>query len=220
MRPISDYIAGGRPIGDVPRTTAAAGSGAVRRVVAQRKGPPAGWWGMAMLIVSEGTLLLAMVGTFFYLRFNTTTWPPPGDPEPKVIVPLILVACLSTTSILMHGAWRSVRAGRLAATRLLLVAALVIQTGYFAYEAHDYADELHRSPIGTDAYTSIHYVLLGADHAHVFVGILLTAWLIWKLSTGITTYRVNAVQAITWYWYFVTALTWVVVGTTVSAALR
>lgn len=215
---MTDYLADGRPVGEVPRTTAATGTYAVRRVVAQRKGPPAAWWGMAMLIVSEGTLLLAMVGTFFYLRFNTAGWPPRGDPEPKVLVPLILVACLTATSFFMQGAWRSVKAGRLAATRLLLVAALVVQTGYFAYEVHDYADELHSSPIGTDAYTSIHYVLLGADHAHVFVGILLTLWLLWKLSTGITTYRANAVQAITWYWHFVVVLTWVVTLTIVSAA--
>lgn len=217
---MTDYIAGGRPVGEVPRTTAATGSDAVRRVVAQRKGPPAAWWGMAMLIVSEGTLLLAMVGTFFYLRFNSTTWPPPGDPEPKVIVPLVLVACLSLTSLLMYGAWRAVRAGRLAPTRLFIAAALVVQCGYFAFEVDDYADELGRSPIGTDAYTSIHYVLLGADHAHVFVGILLNVWLLWKLSTGITTYRANAVQAVSWYWHFVNLLTWIVIGTIVSAAAR
>jgi heme/copper-type cytochrome/quinol oxidase subunit 3 len=204
----------------VPRSTAATGRDAVRRAVAQRKGPPAAWWGMAMLIASEGTLLAAMVGTFFYLRFNSTTWPPPGDPEPKVIVPLILVACLSTTSGLMQLAWRAVRSARLGATRLLLFTALVVQSGYFAYEVHDYADELHHSPISTDAYTSIHYVLLGADHAHVFVGIVFNVWLLWKLATGITTYRANAVQAITWYWHFVNVLTWVVVGTIVSAAVR
>jgi heme/copper-type cytochrome/quinol oxidase subunit 3 len=215
-----DYTAGGKPVGSVPRTTAATGPAAVRRVVAQRTGPPAAWWGMAMLIVSEGTLLAAMVGTYFYLRFNSTTWPPPGDPEPRVIVPLILVACLSTTSVFMQLAWRAVRAARLGATRLFLVATLVVQCGYFAYEVDDYSHELHRSAISTDAYTSIHYVLLGADHAHVFVGILLNIWLLWKLATGITTYRANAVQAITWYVHFVNILTWIVIGAIVSAAAR
>jgi heme/copper-type cytochrome/quinol oxidase subunit 3 len=113
-----------------------------------------------------------------------------------------------------------VRAARLGATRLLLVIALAVQCGYLAYEVHDYSRELGRSPIGTDAYTSIHYVLLGADHAHVFLGILLNLWLLWKLATGITTYRANAVQAITWYVHFVNLLTWVVIGTIVSAAAR
>jgi cytochrome c oxidase subunit III len=215
-----DYTSGGRRVGSVPRTTAATGPAAVRRVVAQRTGPPAAWWGMAMLIVSEGTLVAAMVGTYFFLRFNSTTWPPRGDPEPRVIVPLILVAFLSTTSVFMQLAWRAVRAGRLGATRLLLVVTLAVQCAYFAYEAHDYSHELQGSPISRDAYTSIHYVLLGADHAHVVFGILLNLWLLWKLATGITTYRANAVQAITWYVHFVNLLTWVVIGTIVSAAAR
>jgi len=120
----------------------------------------------------------------------------------------------------MQLAWRAVREARLGATRLMLVLALVVQCGYFAYEVDDYADELHRSPITTDAYTSIHYVLLGADHAHVFIGILFNIWLLWKLARGITTYRANAVQAITWYWHFVNIMTWVVIGALTSAALR
>src|SRR5579884_3386722 len=133
-----DYVAGGRRIGDVPRTTAAAQRADVARVLARRSGPPAAWWGMAMLMVSEGVLLAAFIGTFFYLRFNNNPWPPAGDPEPKVVVPLILVACLTTTSVFMQLAWNAVREGALAATRLLVAAALIVQSGYFAYEVHDY----------------------------------------------------------------------------------
>jgi cytochrome c oxidase subunit I+III len=173
---------------------------------------------MLMVVASEGVLFGAMVGSFFYLRFNTRVWPPHGDPRPDVVIPLILVACLSTTSVFMQLAWRATRAGRLVATRLLLVAALVVQCGYFAYEVQDYADKVRADPITTDAYSSIHFTLLGADHAHVFVGILLNVWLLWKLARGLTMYRANAVQAITWYWHFVNVLTWVVIGTLLSAA--
>jgi heme/copper-type cytochrome/quinol oxidase subunit 3 len=216
---VSDYIAGGRRLGDVPRTTAATGPSGVSFAVKRRVGPPAAFWGMLMLIASEGVLFAAMIGTFFYLRFNDPKWPPRGDPEPKVVIPLILVAVLTTVSPMMHLAWRAARDGRLAAVRMLLVLALIVQAGYFAYEVHDYADELHRTPISNDAYTSAHYVLLGADHGHVFVGILFTLWLIWKFSRGITTYRANALQAIAWYWHFVVILTWAVIGTILSAAV-
>jgi nitric oxide reductase NorE protein len=214
-----DYVAGGRRIGEVPRTTAAADRLAVTRALAQRTGPPAAWWGMAMLMVSEGVLFSAFIGTFFFLRVNNATWPPAGDPEPKVVVPLILVAVLSTTSLLMQAAWRAARRGVLGATRALIAAALLVQSGYFAYEVHDYADELKKTPIHRDAYTSIHYVLLGADHAHVFVGLLFYVWLLWKLARGLTTYRANALQAITWYTHFVNVVTWAVILTILSAAL-
>jgi len=216
---VGDYVAGGRRLGDVPKTTASTGVPAVTHAIARRTGPPAAWWGMLMLISSEGVLFAAMIGTFFYLRFNDPVWPPKADPEPKVIVPLIMVAVLSTTSPMMQGAWRAARAGRLMMVRALLFLALIVQSGYFAYEVTDYGHELQKSPIGTDAYSSIHYVLLGADHAHVFVGILFNIWLIWKFARGITTYRANALQAITLYWHFVVLLTWAVIGTILSAAV-
>lgn len=213
-----DYVAGGRRVGDVPRTTASTGRDPVRRAVARRSGPPAAWWGMAMFVVSEGVLFGAFVGTFFYLRFNNPVWPPHGDPEPKIVIPLVMVAVLTTTSVLMHAAWRAVREGLLGLTRALVVAALVIQSGYFAYEADDFGNQLRELPISRNAYSSIHYVLLGADHAHVFVGILFDLWLVWKLARGITTYRANALQAITWYTHFVNVLTWVVILAVTSPA--
>lgn len=215
----SDYVTTGRPLGEIPRTTAATGLPAVPRTIARRTSLPAGWWGMLMLICSEGVLFLAMMGTFFYLRFNDPAWPPKGDPEPKVVVPLIMVAVLSTTSPMMQAAWRAVRDGRLMMTRVMLVLALIVQSGYFAYEVTDFGHEVQKTPISNDAYTSIHYVLLGADHAHVFVGILFDLWLLWKFSRGITTYRANAMQAITLYWHFVVLLTWAVIGTILSAAV-
>ena len=210
---MTDFIA------SVPRTTAATGTDGVVAALARRTGPPASWWGMGMFAVSEGVLFAAFIGSFFYLRFNTHPWPMRGDPEPRVIVPILLVAILSATSVLMQAAWRATRSGRLGLTRLLVTAALAVQTVYLAYEVHDYSDQLKTLPIDRDAYSSIHFVLLGADHAHVFVGILLDLWLLSKLARGLTMYRANAVQAITWYWHFVNVLTWVVILTLSSAAL-
>jgi heme/copper-type cytochrome/quinol oxidase subunit 3 len=214
-----DYVAGGRRLSDVPHTTGADGAQAVRLAVDRRYGRPAALWGMLILIASEATLFGCFIGTYYYLRFTHDTWPLAGDPEPKVVVPLILAACLALTVVPMHLAWRSARAARLGAARLFLVVALIVQCGYLAYEVHDSRDQLDRLPITRDAYSSVYYTLLGAAHAHVLVGILFVVWLLWKLAFGLTTYRVNAAQAIALYWYFVGALTLVVVGVLVSAAI-
>ena len=207
---MTDYAA-------VPRTTDATDSAAVGRVVSQRTSKPAAWWGMIILIASEATLFGAFVGTYYYLRFNTVAWPPDGLPEPKLVVPLILLGVLVLSSVPMQIASRAARAGRLARTRLALVVALVLQCGYFAFEIHDFRDQLHRFDITRDAYSSIYYTLLGADHGHVLLGILFNFWLLWKLARGLTTYRVNAVQAVAWYWHAVNILTVVVIGTLLSA---
>jgi heme/copper-type cytochrome/quinol oxidase subunit 3 len=187
--------------------------------VPQRPSKPAAWWGMLILIASEATLFGAFVGTYYYLRFRAPHWPPDGLPEPKVVVPLILVAVLVSTSIPMLLASQAAQAGRLAATRLFVTCALVVQAGYFAYEVHDFSDQLKSFDISRDAYSSIYYTLLGADHAHVALGILFNLWLLAKLTRGLTTYRVHATEAIAWYWHAVNALTVVVIGTLLSAAV-
>ena len=60
-------------------------------------------------------------------------------------------------------------------------------------------------------------MLLGADHAHVAVGILLVVWLLWKLARGLTMYRLNAVQVVAVYWLAVNVLTLIVLGVLLSA---
>jgi heme/copper-type cytochrome/quinol oxidase subunit 3 len=100
-----------------------------------------------------------------------------------------------------------------------LVVALLVQSGYLGYEIHDYVQQLHVSRPQDNAYSSIYYTLLGADHAHVAVGILLGVWLLWKLAGGITTYRRNATQAVAVYWHAVNVLTLVVIGVLTSAAV-
>jgi len=188
----------------------------VTAYAARRGGLPAGWWGMLMLIASEGTLLMCLVATYWYLRVRAVHWPPPGIPEPRVVVPMVLAGVLLLTSVPIQLASRAFREGRLGATRLLLLLALVVQAGYLAYEIHDFGDQLRAFGVARNAYSSIYYTLLGADHAHVAVGLLLDVWLLAKLARGLTRYRVTATVAIAWYWHFVNVLTVVVIGTLTS----
>jgi heme/copper-type cytochrome/quinol oxidase subunit 3 len=184
-----------------------------------RAGRPVAWWGMVMLVASEATLFGCLFGTYYYLRFKTPHWPPAGVPEPRVAVPLILSFTLAAAAGPMLLATRAARAGRVAAARALVVLALVVQAGYFAYEVHDFGDQLKAFTPQTDAYGSIYYVLLGADHGHVAVGLLLDVWLLLKLARGLNTYRLHALQAITVYWYAVAVLTLCVTGTLLSATV-
>lgn len=216
---MSDYVAGGVPEGAVPRTTDARNAREVVALLPRRRQPSVAMWGMAMFLASEATLLTAMIGSYYYLRFFRPNWPPPADPKPEVLIPLILVAALALTSIPMQLAVGAARRGRLMQTRLLISMALVVQIGYLAYEAHDFMRQVHHDPISTDAYSSIYFTLLGADHGHVFIGIVLSLWLLWKLLRGLTMYRLNATQVVAFYWHAVNLLTLVITGVLLSARL-
>jgi cytochrome c oxidase subunit III len=180
---------------------------------------PNGWWGMAIFSASEAMLFGALLGTYYYLRFKAVHWPPPGTPEPKVVVPLVLTAILVATSIPMQAALRAAREGRLAATRLALAIALAVQATYFGLQIHLFLDDLAKFTPGEHAYGSIYFTLLGAHHAHVAAGLLLDVWLLLRLSTGLTRYRFTALWATTFFWHFVNALAVLVVLTQLSPAL-
>jgi heme/copper-type cytochrome/quinol oxidase subunit 3 len=216
---MADHAAGGVPERFVPRTTDARNAGEAAVLAGRRRGPSVAFWGMAMLIASEVTLFGTFIGTYYYLRFENTHWPPLGTPEPRVVVPLIMVGILATTSLPMYLAAGAAQRGRLWSARAFLVWALAVQCGYLAWAIHDYVDQLHVSTPQDNAYSSIYYVLLGADHAHVAIGVLLVAWLIWKLARGLTMYRLNATQAVAWYWHAVNLLTLVVMGVLLSATI-
>jgi heme/copper-type cytochrome/quinol oxidase subunit 3 len=185
----------------------------------RRKGPSVAGWGMAMFIASETTLFAMMIGSYFYIRFKNVDWPPRGIEEPKVVVPLILLGVLLTTSIPMQLAVFAARGGRVAAARRLVLLALVVQAGYFAMEVNRYFVDLANFTPQDHAYGSIYFTLLGADHAHVGVGLLFNLWLLGKLARGLTTYRLNALTAIAFYWHAVNVVTIAVTLTILSPAV-
>jgi len=201
----------------VPQSMEATTASAAARVDRARGAHPNGWWGMLMLIATEAALFGTFFGSYFYLRFKTVPWPPPGDPKPALVVPLVLTGVLVLTSVPMQLA---VAAARRAQARLawwLVLAALVVQSGYFAMQIHLYLEDLHKATPQRDAYESIYFTLLGAHHGHVFVGLLLDLWLLLKLVRGLTNYRLVGLRAITLYWHFVNVLALAVIGAILSA---
>jgi heme/copper-type cytochrome/quinol oxidase subunit 3 len=192
---------------------------AVRAVARRRRAFPNGWWGMALLIATEATLFGTMIATYFYLRFQVVTWPPRGIEPPKLALPLALTAALVATSIPMFLAVRAARRGRSGAAVGWLVPAVLIQGGYLATQIVLYLDDLSKFSPKDTAYGSIYFTLLMAHHIHVFVGILLTLWIGYRLLGGLTAYRLTGIRAIALYWYFVNVAAIAVVLTQLSPSL-
>jgi cytochrome c oxidase subunit I+III len=191
---------------------------AARWTASRRAALPNGLWGIYLLIATEGALFGCLIATYFYLRFQAIAWPLGGIEPPGVLVPLVLAGVLAATSLPMVVASLAAQAGRARLAWTAIFAALIVQTGYFAYEMHSFASDLSSFRPDDNAYGSIYYTVLGADHAHVFVGLLLDVWLLARLLGGLTDYRVTGVRAVAWYWHFANVMTLLVVGTILSAA--
>jgi len=189
------------------------------RAAAPRRAHPNGWWGTALFVATEATLFGTMIGTYVYLRFHNVRWPPPGVAKPAVLVPALLTALLLSTSVPLQLASRAGRAGRAPVALRLLAAAFVAQTVYLAWQLYLWVNAIHDAPPSQSAYSSIVTTMLGFDHAHVLLGLLIDAWLLVQLARRFTPYRLVGLQSAAFYWHAVNALTVAVLLTQESAHL-
>jgi cytochrome c oxidase subunit III len=187
----------GFPHGSEPKASDAAG------VERQRLTQPNGWWAMALLIATEATLFGSLIASYFYLRFQAPSWPPPGVPSPSVVLPLVLTGILVATAVPMYCATRAGAAGKVRAAWWLVALATVVQAAYLGVQIHQFSSDLGDFSPAANAYGSIYFALLGIHHAHVALGLALDGWLLWKLARGLTNYRLVALRVIAFYWYFV-----------------
>jgi heme/copper-type cytochrome/quinol oxidase subunit 3 len=173
------------------------------RVARQRRARSSGWWGVLLLIATEVALFSSLIATYFYLRFEATTWPPPGVEKPSVTLPLVLTGVLIVAVLPMLAAVRAALDARVGSAWLLIALATVIQGAYLGLQIHLLLDDLHKFKPADHAYGSIYFTLLGVHHAHVAAGLALNAWLLLKLAGGVTNYRLLALRVVTLYWAFV-----------------
>ncbi|MDX6414969.1 MAG: cytochrome c oxidase subunit [Gaiellaceae bacterium] len=186
---------------------------------AVKQARPNGWWGMAIFVATEATLFGTMVGTYVYLRILNAHWPPPNVAKPPVLTPTLLTVALVLTSLPMQRAWHAARHGRRSAAWRWILAAVAIQTAYLVWQAHDFRLLVHAMHPSGSAYASVLVTMLAAGHLHVLAGILLNVWLLARIATRLTPYRVAGIQSVTFYWHAVNVISAVVLIVQVSAHL-
>jgi heme/copper-type cytochrome/quinol oxidase subunit 3 len=194
----------------------AKGTGDTLAVAGRRRTVPNGIWGMMLFVASEATLFGSLMGSYFYLRFRAPQWPPAGIAAPSVALPLALTGALVLSVLPVLGATFAARRGARGAAMALFTVALVIQGGYLAWQVVSYLDDLSTFSASTTSYGSIYFTLLGADHLHVALGIVFDLWVLLRLASGLTAYRLVTVQAVAIYWVVVAAITVLVTITQVS----
>jgi heme/copper-type cytochrome/quinol oxidase subunit 3 len=86
---------------------------------------------------------------------------------------------------------------------VFLLGAFLVQAAYFGLQIHLLLDDLHDFKPQQHAYASIYYVLVGAEHFHVAVGLAVDVFLLAKLVGGLTRYRAIGLQVAAYYWHFV-----------------
>jgi cytochrome c oxidase subunit 3 len=67
------------------------------------------WWGTLSFMTIEGWTIAILAVSYFYLRQNITSWPPPGTPKPLLLIPTLNVVLMIASAL---PAWRAAEAAK------------------------------------------------------------------------------------------------------------
>lgn len=186
----------------------------------QRQAAPNGIWGMALFLCAEITLFGTIIGSYYYLDFNSHHWPQAGIAPEPIAQPSLATAWLVVTLAPIWWANRQAHRGRRQSAIEWIMFALAIQAGYLAFQITLYINDFHHFQPQHSAYGSIYYTLMTLDHAHVAFGLLLDIVLIVKLATrGLSNYWLIGVRGLAIYWYVVVAITVIVLFVQLTPSL-
>jgi heme/copper-type cytochrome/quinol oxidase subunit 3 len=206
--------------GQPPRSMSAQTADAARRVAARRQAMPNGLWGMVLFLCSEITIFGTLISTYFYLDFDAHRWPPAGVPSPELALPLIATGWLVLTAAPMWAASRAARGGDRALTVWMIALGLLMQGAYVAAQVLLFQHDLNDFSPQATAYGSIYFTLLAVHHAHVLLGLVLDAGILYQVVLrGLTNYWLIGVRGLALYWYVVAGVGVLVVLTQVSPSL-
>jgi cytochrome c oxidase subunit 3 len=171
------------------------------------------WWAVSLLVAIEGTMLVLLAVSYFYIRGRTTPFPPVTVPRGIAVIALVEVVVWIASAVPTYRAGRAAIAGRFGAMRRQLIIATAL--GAVAVALRWY--EVHLLPYRWDshAYGSVVWALLGLQWLHGLTGVgeNLLYLVLFFVGPVEDKHRID-VEVSTPLWYFVVAgavLTWVVV---------
>jgi len=176
-----------------------------------------GWWGMVLLIVTEASLFVYLLLSYFYLgSMARGPWPASGLPELRLALPNTGVLLLSSGA--MWWAESGIRRGDETRLRLGLMLTLLLGAVFLGIQLVEYRHQSFTP--ATSAYGSLFYTITGFHGAHVAVGLLMLAVVGLRAWLGHFSFRHHlAVTNVSWYWHFVDAV-WLAVFTSLYLSPR
>ena len=169
-------------------------------------------FGVVLFLTSELMLFAGMFAAYYDLHSQSSVWPPPGvklDLAESTVGTILLA--FSSGSVLLVG--RSLNRRHVLATRLWLGATIVLGLAFLGIALHGWSKANFK--IDSNAFGSLFYMMTGFHAAHVCVGLVLLAALLFgvRQRAFIGEGRAGA-EGIMYYWHFV-FIVWVGIWATI-----
>ena len=172
--------------------------------------PSRGVVGMACLITAEAAIFIIFVVAYVYYVGKSLTGPTPRE---VLTLPIVATVCLLSSSITIHYAVASLRAGNRAACSLLLGATVALGSIFLGSTALEWHHLIFHDglSIRTNLFGTTFYSLVGLHATHVVAGLfMLTLALLFSFRGDLTSVHSERLEVLSLYWHFVDAV-WVVV---------
>jgi heme/copper-type cytochrome/quinol oxidase subunit 3 len=167
------------------------------------------WWGNLLLLCIETTMFALLVGCYFYIRQNYTTWPPPKvhdfpviyDSTPLLGIPTINLLILLLSCLPMAWVDKACLQHNQSSVTIGLMVVILCGIVTIAFRFLEFGSLLFKW--NENAYASTVWTILGMHLLHQFTATLelglLLAWLLVN-NMDIKHARDIRVTAVYWYW--------------------
>jgi heme/copper-type cytochrome/quinol oxidase subunit 3 len=159
---------------------------------------------MLITIVLCSVASACLLFSFFYLRANSTAWPPEGLDKPHLLLPLVALGALVASAAPARWAETRILNGNLTPVRIGLAATLALTAGYFALQIADLATAGFSHQ--TNAYGSAFFGVAFLQLTFVFGGMIMCANVQLQAWLGyFNRWRHLAIQNTAFWQYFLIA---------------
>jgi cytochrome c oxidase subunit 3 len=159
--------------------------------------------GMVLFLASELMFFGGLFAAYFTLRTLAPTWPPPGV-ELDLPLTAVATALLVLSSFSMRAGTARARHDDLGGARLRLGMTLALGAAFLAIKGYELGTA--EFGVGSHAYGSLFFTMLGAHGLHLLVGMALLT----VVASRPVAHRLETVGA---YWHFVDAVWLAIFGT-------
>jgi cytochrome c oxidase subunit III len=176
--------------------------------------PARGRVAMFGLIAAEAAIFTIFVVAYLFYVGKSLAGPIPKD---VLGVPIFFTICLLSSSLTIHLAAKSLRAGRVRSFGVLWLATIVLGAAFLYGTAAEWHRLIYQDglTISTNLFGTTYYSLVGLHGFHVVVGLVaLSIVMVFTLLGNLRPEHAERVDVLSLYWHFVDTV-WIVVFTVV-----
>jgi len=176
--------------------------------------PARGQVGMYVLIGAESAIFTIFVVAYLFYVGKSLSGPMPSE---VLSPPILYTVCLLSSSLTIHFASRSLRAGKVQSFAAWWLLTIMLGAIFLYGTASEWHRLIYKEglTIATNLFGTTYYSLVGLHGFHVIVGLFaLSTVLAFTIFGAVKQEHAERVDVLSLYWHFVDAV-WIVVFTVV-----